>query len=68
MITVVFDPQSDCEKKLNFKIVGMLCDGAKVFNAYTLMSEVSDASSLYPNYYSAQHKNEILLLTEKIKS
>lgn len=54
VITVVFDPQSDCEKKLNFKIVGMLCDGAKVFNAYTLMSEVSDASSLYPNYYSAQ--------------
>lgn len=65
VITVVFDPQSDCEKELNFKIVGMLCDGAKVFNAYTLMSEVSDASSLYPNYYSAQHKNEILLLTEK---
>lgn len=65
VITVVFDPQSDLEKELDFKIVGMLCDGAKVFNAYTTMSEISDASSLYPNYYSEQHKNEILLLTEK---
>ncbi len=64
-LTVVFDPDTENERSQRLVIIGMLCDGAKVFNAYSALSEVSDASSLYPSYNSKEHNSELLLLTEK---
>lgn len=61
---VVFDPDDpELKEEIKFKIVGMLSDGAKVFNSYEVSSSIKDAASLYRNYYAAEHKDEFLFIT-----
>lgn len=57
--TIVFDPD-DPENKIELKlrIVGMLSDGAKVLNPYEETLKVTDADSLYRNYYMNEHFNQ----------
>lgn len=63
---VVFNPDDpELKENVKFKIVGILSDGAKVFNSYEVSSSVKDAASLYRNYYAAEHKDEFLFLTRK---
>ena len=55
---VIFGPEDPSyTQKLKFRIVGMLSDGAKIFNAYGSTDEVTDAESLYQNYYMREHFN-----------
>ncbi len=57
--TLVFDPDNPENKlELKFRIVGMLCDGAKVLTPYELTSKVTDVQSLYRNYYMEDHYNQ----------
>ncbi len=46
---------SEDAPEMKIRIVGMLCDGAKVLIPYELTSEVVDAQSLYLNYYLKDH-------------
>ena len=63
--TVVNKPNEDETIEIKLRIVGMLSDGAKVLDKFGASSEISDATSLYKNYYSKQHPNGLLFLTKK---
>ncbi len=55
---VIFGPEDPSyTQKLKFRIVGMLSDGAKILNFYESTDEVTDAESLYQNYYMNEHFN-----------
>lgn len=57
--TVVFNPDiPEMKEELKFRIVGMLCDGAKVLNPYEETIKVTDVESLYRNYYMEEHFNQ----------
>lgn len=68
---VVFGSENpETAVELKFRIVGMLSNGAKIFNSFESSGEITDAESLFSNYYmenNFNHNNnnyDLLFLTK----